>query len=38
MRLWTIEGKHAGRSLCNSGRRDLINPLGLHESKVAVSS
>ena len=32
------EGKHAGRSLCNSGKRDLIDPLGLDESEVAVSS
>ena len=32
IRLWTTEGKHAGRSRCNSGRRGLINPLGLDES------
>ena len=31
-RLWTTDGKPAGRSRCNSGRRGLINPLGLDES------
>ena len=29
---------HTGTSHCNSGRRDLINPLGLDESAAAVSS
>ena len=37
-RLLSIEGKCTGRSHCNSGRRGLINPLGLDECAAAVSS